>query len=71
MDLHQKELYNHIGSQAGQRLHAADVNIGIAYAVWLLVGVMGGVVECMELDALDDSNISASTTSDVDPETDT
>jgi len=67
----EKELYNRIGSQAGRRLHAADVNVGVAYAVRHLAGVMGGVVECMELDALDDSDISASTTSDVDPETDT
>ena len=67
----EKELYNCIGSQAGRRLYATNVNVGIAYAVWHLAGVMGGVVECMELDALDDSDISASTTSDVDPETDT
>ena len=67
----EKELYNHIGSQAGWRLHAADVNVGVAYAVQHLSGVMGRVVGCMKLDALDDSDISASTTSDVGPETET
>ena len=64
----EKELYHRIGREARQRVHTADVNVGVAYTLRHLARVKNGVVECMELDALDDSDISASTTSDVDLE---
>ena len=63
------ELYNRIGDQAGRRLHAADVNLGAAYALRHSARIKARVVECIQLNALDDSDISASTTSGVDLET--
>ena len=66
----EKELYHRIGSQAGRRLHAANVNIGVAYSIRQLAGATDGIVECMKLDGLDDSDISASSISSVDLEID-
>ena len=67
----EKELYHRIGGQARRRLHAADVNVGTAYALRHLARVKARAVESMQLNTLDDSDISASTASSVVLETET
>ncbi|KIJ58334.1 hypothetical protein HYDPIDRAFT_33062 [Hydnomerulius pinastri MD-312] len=64
----ERELYNNMDHETDQRLHAADVNVGIARALRRIAGVevrgRGGRAD-RDLDACSDTSAS-STTSDLD-----
>ena len=40
----EKEFYDSLDNESGRRLHAADINVGIAHSIRRLAGVVAGRV---------------------------
>ena len=63
----EKEFYDSLDDESGRRLHAADINVGIAHGIRRLAGVVAGRVR--EYSTYHDDSENESKLSDLESDT--